>query len=43
MPAAYLIVEMHITDMEQYKQYMAAAPAAMKALRRRVPGARRPA
>ncbi len=28
---AYLIVEMHITDMEQYKQYMAAAPAAVKA------------
>jgi uncharacterized protein (DUF1330 family) len=32
MPApAYLIVEMHITDPEQYKQYMAAAPAAVKA------------
>ena len=31
MPVAYLIVEMHITDMEQYKQYMAAAPAAVKA------------
>jgi len=28
---AYLIVEMHITDAEQYKQYMAAAPAAVKA------------
>jgi uncharacterized protein (DUF1330 family) len=28
---AYLIVEMHITDPEQYKQYMAAAPAAVKA------------
>ena len=28
---AYVIVEMHITDMEQYKQYMAAAPAAVKA------------
>jgi uncharacterized protein (DUF1330 family) len=28
---AYLIVEMHITDMEQYKQYMAAAPDAVKA------------
>jgi uncharacterized protein (DUF1330 family) len=28
---AYLIVEMHITDMEQYKQYMAEAPAAVKA------------
>ena len=31
MPLAYLIVEMHITDMEQYKHYMAAAPAAVKA------------
>jgi uncharacterized protein (DUF1330 family) len=32
MPApAYLIVEMHVTDMEQYRQYMAAAPAAVKA------------
>jgi uncharacterized protein (DUF1330 family) len=28
---AYLIVEMHITDMEQYKLYMAEAPAAVKA------------
>jgi uncharacterized protein (DUF1330 family) len=28
---AYLIVEMHITEMEQYKQYMAEAPAAVKA------------
>ena len=28
---AYLIVEMHITDMEQYKQYMAEAPATIKA------------
>ncbi len=28
---AYLIVEMHITDMEQYKQYMTQAPAAVKA------------
>ena len=28
---AYLIVEMHVTDMEQYRQYMAAAPAAVKA------------
>ena len=28
---ACLIVEMHITDMEQYKQYMAAAPTAVKA------------
>jgi len=31
MPAAYLIVEMNITDAEQYKQYMATAPAAVKA------------
>ena len=31
MPVAYLIVEMHITDMEQYKQYMADAPAAVNA------------
>ncbi|MDH4289446.1 MAG: DUF1330 domain-containing protein [Aquincola sp.] len=28
---AYLIVEMHITDMEQYKKYMAEAPAVVKA------------
>jgi len=28
---AYLIVEMHIRDLEQYKQYMAEAPAAVKA------------
>jgi uncharacterized protein (DUF1330 family) len=28
---AYLIVEMNISDMEQYKQYMAEAPAAVKA------------
>jgi len=28
---AYLIVEMHITDMEQYKLYMAEAPATVKA------------
>jgi uncharacterized protein (DUF1330 family) len=31
MTPAYLIVEMNITDMEQYKQYMAEAPAAVKA------------
>jgi uncharacterized protein (DUF1330 family) len=31
MPAAYLIVEMHITDPEGYKAYMAEAPAAVKA------------
>jgi uncharacterized protein (DUF1330 family) len=31
MPAAYLIVEMKITDPERYKQYMAAAPAVVKA------------
>jgi uncharacterized protein (DUF1330 family) len=28
---AYLIVEMNISDMEQYKQYMAEAPASVKA------------
>ena len=28
---AYIIVEMHITDMEQYKQYMAQAPATVRA------------
>jgi uncharacterized protein (DUF1330 family) len=31
MPVAYLIVEMHITDRETYKAYMAEAPAAVKA------------
>jgi uncharacterized protein (DUF1330 family) len=31
MPAAYIIVDMKISDMEQYKQYMAAAPAAVAA------------
>ena len=31
MPAAYVIVDMKITDMEQYKLYMAAAPAAVAA------------
>jgi uncharacterized protein (DUF1330 family) len=31
MPAAYLIVEMNITDPERYKEYMARAPAAVKA------------
>ena len=31
MPVAYLIVEMHITDPERYKEYMARAPAAVKA------------
>ncbi|MGV3572969.1 MAG: DUF1330 domain-containing protein [Ramlibacter sp.] len=31
MPAAYLIVEMKVTDPEQYKHYMAAAPAAVQA------------
>jgi uncharacterized protein (DUF1330 family) len=30
-PPAYLIVEMKISDPEQYKQYMAEAPAAVKA------------
>ena len=31
MAAAYSIVDMQISDMEQYKQYMAAAPAAVAA------------
>ncbi|MDO8904903.1 DUF1330 domain-containing protein [Hydrogenophaga sp.] len=31
MAAAYIIVDMQICDMEQYKQYMAAAPAAVAA------------
>ena len=31
MAVAYLIVEMHVTDPERYKAYMAAAPAAVKA------------
>ncbi|MFM6986328.1 MAG: DUF1330 domain-containing protein [Hydrogenophaga sp.] len=31
MPAAYLVVDMQIADLEQYKQYMAQAPAAVKA------------
>ncbi|MEY2951981.1 MAG: hypothetical protein RLZZ401_68 [Pseudomonadota bacterium] len=31
MPSAYIIVDMQITDAEQYKQYMAAAPAAVAA------------
>jgi uncharacterized protein (DUF1330 family) len=31
MTPAYVIVEMHITDPEPYKLYMAAAPAAVKA------------
>lgn len=31
MPVAYLIVEMHVTDPERYKRYMAEAPAAVKA------------
>lgn len=31
MPAAYLIVESQITDPEQFKQYMARAPEAVKA------------
>ena len=31
MPFAYLMVEMKITDPEQYKQYMAEAPAAVEA------------
>jgi len=31
MPPAYLIVEMQISNPEQYQQYMAAAPAAVAA------------
>ncbi len=31
MTAAYIIVDMQISDVEQYKQYMAAAPAAVAA------------
>jgi uncharacterized protein (DUF1330 family) len=31
MAVAYLIVEMHVTDPERYKRYMAEAPAAVKA------------
>ena len=31
MAYGYLIVDMSISDMEQYKQYMAEAPAAVKA------------
>lgn len=31
MPYGYIIVEMNITDMEQYKQYMADAPTSVKA------------
>jgi uncharacterized protein (DUF1330 family) len=31
MPVAYLVVESNITDPEQFKKYMAAAPAVVKA------------
>jgi uncharacterized protein (DUF1330 family) len=31
MPAAYVIVDMQVSNMEQYKQYMAAAPASIHA------------
>jgi uncharacterized protein (DUF1330 family) len=31
MPEAYVIVDMQISDLEQYKQYMAAAPETVKA------------
>ena len=31
MPAAYLIVEMNVSDPEKYKEYMARAPEAVKA------------
>ena len=31
MPDAYVLVDMQISDMEQYKKYMADAPATVKA------------
>jgi uncharacterized protein (DUF1330 family) len=31
MPCAYIVVDMKISDPEQYQQYMAQAPAAVKA------------
>ena len=31
MPCAYIIIDMKISDPQQYQQYMAAAPAAVKA------------
>ena len=31
MPDAYVLVDMQISDVEQYKQYMADAPATVKA------------
>jgi uncharacterized protein (DUF1330 family) len=31
MPAAYVLVEMNVTDFERYKPYMAGAPATVKA------------
>ncbi len=31
MPCAYVIVDMKVSDPEQYKQYMASAPAAVAA------------
>ena len=31
MPAGYIIVDMKITDMDQYQKYMAEAPAAVAA------------
>ena len=31
MPVAYIIVDIKINDPEQFKQYMAVAPAAVKA------------
>jgi uncharacterized protein (DUF1330 family) len=31
MPAAYLVVEMKLSNPEQYKEYMARAPAVVKA------------
>ena len=31
MPAGYVIVEMNVSDPERYREYMAAAPATVKA------------
>ena len=38
MPAAYVIVEMKLSDPERYKEYMAAAPATIAASRSRLGG-----
>ena len=31
MPAAYIVVDIQVSNMEQYKQYLAEAPASIKA------------